>query len=470
MREITKKSIHDEDINLDRIENRLIEISAAIKSNNKNNLTDINIICEEIFGKILNRLYNLKLISLSAEVSGNYIAVDLVDSEKKIAYQVTSQDTKAKIDTTIEKFNNSGLYDEYDELHFLILDVIDHKYRGNDIITLKNGKSFSYSKNIINFNDLIRKMREKNDSTNRLYTAIYDDINMLYDSGRLRYNNIVKETSLFKRFARYKLCNTEFWEKGYGDVYLSAFIPKDYKEKLCCMIQFRKYNVESMYIILDQEELIEEYFVTEERFDDIHNIWRNSDEEEGYIQLGNVRISINGHTAYNVFRLFDELRQIYYNAQKEINKILGTEKFIMHENKYLLMSIEKQQWKEMHFFAEHHDCFDVNGDIEWNIFNMNCGKTKIILSPNENGKIDGNILAELSVIPCDAMNNILDLYWEPGTKVNESCMDFFDNVVKWKADFTEKWIKEKFLPKAHRYYKKQKLLELMRPFHVLCKH
>lgn len=182
MREITKKSIHDEDINLDRIENRLIEISAAIKSNNKNNLTDINIICEEIFGKILNRLYNLKLISLSAEVSGNYIAVDLVDSEKKIAYQVTSQDTKAKIDTTIEKFNKSGLYDEYDELHFLILDVIDHKYRGNDIITLKNGKSFSYSKNIINFNDLIRKMREKNDSTNRLYTAIYDDINMLYET------------------------------------------------------------------------------------------------------------------------------------------------------------------------------------------------------------------------------------------------------------------------------------------------
>lgn len=49
---------------------------------NKKNMTDINIICEEIFGTILNKLYGLNLVSVSMEFSSNFIAVDLVDYEK----------------------------------------------------------------------------------------------------------------------------------------------------------------------------------------------------------------------------------------------------------------------------------------------------------------------------------------------------------------------------------------------------
>ena len=93
------------------------EIAEEIKINNKNNLTDINVICEEIFGQILNKLYDIKLVSMSAEVSGNYIAVDLVDYEKRIAYQVTSQNIRNKIDRTLEKFNSSGMYKDSDEIH-----------------------------------------------------------------------------------------------------------------------------------------------------------------------------------------------------------------------------------------------------------------------------------------------------------------------------------------------------------------
>lgn len=46
------------------------------------------------------------------------------------------------------------------------------------------------------------------------------------------------------------------------------------------------------------------------------------------------------------------------------------------------------------------------------------------------------------------------MYWEPGFKSNERCMDCFDNIVKWKADYTEDWIKNKLLEKAHIYYEK----------------
>ena len=82
MCKVTRESIKDSDINIKRVENRLFEIAESIKINNKNNLTDINVICEEIFGQILNKLYDINLVSMSAEVSGNFIAVDLVDYKK----------------------------------------------------------------------------------------------------------------------------------------------------------------------------------------------------------------------------------------------------------------------------------------------------------------------------------------------------------------------------------------------------
>ena len=60
MTHYARKCIKDSDIDLKRVEKRLRKIAEAISVNNKNNLTDINIICEEIFGKILNNLYDIK--------------------------------------------------------------------------------------------------------------------------------------------------------------------------------------------------------------------------------------------------------------------------------------------------------------------------------------------------------------------------------------------------------------------------
>lgn len=160
MHRVTQKSIKDSDIDLARVEKRLSEIAEEIKINNKNNLTDINVICEEIFGQILNKLYDIKLVSMSAEVSGNYIAVDLVDYEKRIAYQVTSQNIRNKIDRTLEKFNSSGMYKDIDEVHFLILSSDEHRYNGKDTKCLNNGRIFSYKENIMNFKKIKHRFAE----------------------------------------------------------------------------------------------------------------------------------------------------------------------------------------------------------------------------------------------------------------------------------------------------------------------
>lgn len=454
MRKVTRKSIKDSDIDFTRVEKRLLEIAEAININNKNNLTDINVICEEIFGQILNKLYDINLVSLSAEVSGTFIAVDLVDYGNRIAYQVTSQNQRKKIDETVKKFNDSGLYRDIDELYFLILSSDEHRYNDPKTLGLNNGNNFSFTENIMNFNKLICEIKKKNEIEDGFIVDVYDYISMVYDSGRLKYFNIVKETELLMRTAAYNLDETKPWLKGYGDIHLSAFIPLSYKGELSCMLQMRQHDLSGVYITFDQEMLLEDYFVSEIEFENKHHVGRYEDEEEICMQIQNVRINLNAHTAYHIYKLFEELKEEYFAVKRQVDNILGVESLSREGDKYLLMTIDIMKWEEILFFARNHDWFQGGDEIEWNIFNNNWSRETLILSPNVNGPIQGDILAELSVVQNKLENNKLDLYWEPGFKANAGCMDCFDNIVKWKADYTAEWIKNKLLERAHTYYEK----------------
>lgn len=378
MRRTTYESIKDSDIDIARVEKRLLEIAEAININNKKNLTDINVICEEIFGQILNKLYNINLVSMSAEVSGNFIAVDLVDYGNRIAYQVTSQHDRDKIRRTIEKFNDSGLYKDINELYFLVLNSVNHRYSGIDTIYLKNGRTFSYTKNIINFNKLIDEIKKKNEIIDSFILDVYDCISMVYDSGRLKYFSVVKQSELLMRNAIYDLDDTESWIKGYGDIQLSAFIPLSYNKELSCMLQIRQHNLSGAYITFDQDTLFADYFVSEAEFEAKHNVGRYEDEEEMCMQIENIRINLNAHSAYHIYKLFEELKEEYFVAQKRIDSILGVDGLRKEGNKYLLMTIEAMEWKEILFFARNHDWFQKGDEIEWNIFNNNNSRSSLI--------------------------------------------------------------------------------------------
>lgn len=173
-----------------------------------------------------------------------------------------------------------------------------------------------------------------------------------------------------------------------------------------------------------------------------------------YMQIQNIRINLNAHTAHHVYKLFEELKEEYYETRRQINSILGVEGLNKDGDKYLLMTIDTMEWEKILFFARNHDWFQDGDEIEWNIFNNNGSTNSLILSPNVYGTVRGDILAKISVYPNEFGNNKLNLYWEPGFKSNERCMDCFDNIVKWKADYTEDWIKNKLLEKAHIYYEK----------------
>lgn len=63
LEQVTRDFLADSDIDYSRLEKQLCLIAKSICSNNERNLTDVNILCEKIFEKLLNRLYDLEIKS-----------------------------------------------------------------------------------------------------------------------------------------------------------------------------------------------------------------------------------------------------------------------------------------------------------------------------------------------------------------------------------------------------------------------
>lgn len=263
----TNEFLTDGDITIERVANRLKLISEGIKNSNKLNLCDINVICEEIFGKILNTLYGYELVTIGVQGKPHYVAIDLVDKKNKVAYQVTSTVRRSKIEGTTEKFVKNKLYKDIDELYILILNDDPHKYRNdNNEIDIKTTKKFTIKNNVINFEKLITEIETKSKNNPKLLTKIYGYVNMVFETGRLSWESIISKTNELSQENIYNTKEYYTWKKGFGDVSLFAFIPKSYKEKLSCVVEFRKYNIEGAIISIDQEKLLKGYFVTKEVF------------------------------------------------------------------------------------------------------------------------------------------------------------------------------------------------------------
>lgn len=446
MIQVTKQFIKNEDINIENIKRRLEQVTDAIRKSNQINLTDINVICEEIFGQILNLIYDLELTSMTANVSGNFIAVDLVDYKKKIAFQVTSRTDKRKIDETIRKFKKSELADKIDSLYILILNR--RTFEADDIM-LDSGKPFSYQGNIIDMDRLIR-MVEK--SGHEIIVKVYEIINMVFDSGRLAYKNVIKSTKELTSDILIESYDTALWKRGYGDIQLSAFLPMNYKQDVSCCIEIRKYDLAGMFLTLDQSKLMADYFVSEEEFIEKHCVGRVCIEEDIWLQMENVRLNINAHTAFHIYQLFSELHDQYRESIRKINRILGTDNMEKKEDKYFLRTVTVEQWRQMLRFADAHNGYITEGNMEENIFLTSPDRTKIVLVPNVNSDKKGDIWAELSVKASNVSAGVLEVWWTPGYRAAElDCMDGFDNAIKWRADYTLNWMNCWMLPAVNEY-------------------
>ena len=431
-------------------------VTILVKQNNKLNLTDINIICEEIMGSILNYIFDLNLVATSVEVSGNFVAVDLVDFNKKVAYQVTTDISRDKMNNTVKKFNKSKLSDQIEMLNVLILGQLNgHKYDEPHELALDNGNKFSFINNIYDFDKLIEIIKAKSVDNAEIVSKLYDDFYMIFDTGRLKYNSIVTTTSSLQKNDSFRFFEMYSWRKGFGDVQLSAFLPVNYEDRLGACLKFRKHDLAGIDMTFGPDVLLRDYFVEEDEFLKKHSDGMRDDKEIMYMHFNNIYFEVNAHTAYHVYQLFSDLHRDYCVAMDNINAILGTKNMVKENDAYCIGTMNEEQWDKIVFFARQHSVSNSIGNLKWNIFQMGYSSSGFLLQPNDYMEPQGNIFAKIFVERTE-YSNTLKLYWKPGYKNGLTKMDGFDNKIKWKADFTADWIYNKLLPRAEKFYKKSR--------------
>ena len=123
-------------IALDSISQNLTYLVTYISTNNGAGLFDINRLSEDFFISILNTMYDLNLVNLNTE-KPNYPAIDLGDRDRRVSVQVTSESNTTKLKTTLSKFRENNLIDDYDELIFLVLSNNNTGRPTDSEITLK---------------------------------------------------------------------------------------------------------------------------------------------------------------------------------------------------------------------------------------------------------------------------------------------------------------------------------------------
>lgn len=121
----------------------------------KINLYDINIISEDFFTGLLNLIYGYELKNANHDKK-NTEAVDLVDIKHRIAVQVTHDNSREKISSTIRAYIDGGLYDDYDRLILFLLRSKKNYVKDFDT---KEMLRFDIKRDIMDISDLIPEIK-----------------------------------------------------------------------------------------------------------------------------------------------------------------------------------------------------------------------------------------------------------------------------------------------------------------------
>ena len=146
----------NKEIYLKNVAESLALLSREVSILNAVNLYDINIVAEDFFPGLLNRIYGYELKNANY-LEKNAPAIDLVDSKNRIAVQVTSDNSSTKIKHTIEEFNKNQAYQNYDRLIVLIL---TQKKRYSANFDTQGMFSFEKARDIWDVEKLMKDVRE----------------------------------------------------------------------------------------------------------------------------------------------------------------------------------------------------------------------------------------------------------------------------------------------------------------------
>lgn len=159
--------MRNRELYLKNIADSLGLLSRQVSIHNAINFYDINIVAESFYSGLLNLVLDSHLVNVNI-VEKNAPGIDLVDEEKRLSIQVTSDNTSDKIKHTIEEVLKEGAYNKYDRLIVLIL---TKKRKYTTEFDTKGKFHFDKAKDIWDVEDLIvqinslstDKLKELND-------------------------------------------------------------------------------------------------------------------------------------------------------------------------------------------------------------------------------------------------------------------------------------------------------------------
>lgn len=186
----------------------LSRLSENIKILNKVGDFSINTYAENAIINSLNIVFDARLINMNVSKNNRYPAIDLLDKDKKIGIQVTSNGDRKKIKETISRFYNNEVYKDVNELYLYVLTNKLNRY--DDSVILKqidsvrgSNKAIQFSsENILDRVDIIQRLNrpellnELNEVNRALKTELdkieqKDNLSGYYDELRNMFSEVV---------------------------------------------------------------------------------------------------------------------------------------------------------------------------------------------------------------------------------------------------------------------------------------
>ena len=204
---------------IEKIAELFARFRAEVENLNSLNLYDINIHAENVIIPILNIVYGLNLVNINNEVK-NSSAIDLVDTDNRIAIQVTSTATGEKIKHTIDEFIKGRRFEEYDNLLIYIITEKQKKYSDSTFAIAHNNELEFSEKHILDIS--FKPLDNRDEPLNKLIEIgtveeysinEFADISLKYEEALLHLiNRSIEELASYKniqwvgkdRFFRFK--------------------------------------------------------------------------------------------------------------------------------------------------------------------------------------------------------------------------------------------------------------------------
>jgi hypothetical protein len=145
---------------IEEVRERFAEFQAYVSLGSKNNHLDTNLHAQLAVASILNSLNGWQLSCTNKEVS-NFPCIDLIDEKAGIGVQVTSDTSSSKVNTTLKCLSDKQMAGRFNSLKVFMLADKQARYTINKQCP---GIAFDWRKDILDFNDLYRRISSLGDA------------------------------------------------------------------------------------------------------------------------------------------------------------------------------------------------------------------------------------------------------------------------------------------------------------------